>query len=469
MRLGPNGRVCSRHAITAAIAGSALVAAAVAGGPATADLRDDKRKVEAKIEKLHDDLDDTSKKLIEANALLEETQAKLPAARNALSAAQQAQADAQARNEQAKADLARAQADEQKASADLEATAAEMKDTQSRIANYAAQLYQEQGTGTLELALETSDLQQLTDRMVMADTLGDIQSDALAQLSTSNASLRATQDFLTATREKVADAQRATEATLAEARAATASAAQAEADLESLLDTREKAAAALDSEREAEKQRLAEYEDQSDEITTELKEIEARQRREAAERRKREEEERKRAAAAAAAAQNNSGGTNSGGSGGTSSSGGTGSSGGSGGSTNPPPSGGFLSTPVPGAWVSSEFGMRYHPILNYWRLHSGRDYAASCGTPVYAAAPGSIVSAGWGGGYGNQVVIAHGLVDGDSLATTYNHLERIVATGGSVARGQLVGYVGTTGLSTGCHLHFEARVSGVPKDPRNWL
>jgi len=113
--------------------------------------------------------------------------------------------------------------------------------------------------------------------------------------------------------------------------------------------------------------------------------------------------------------------------------------------------------------------MRYHPILNYWRLHSGRDYAASCGTPVYAAAPGSIVSAGWGGGYGNQVVIAHGLVDGDSLATTYNHLERIVATGGSVARGQLVGYVGTTGLSTGCHLHFEARVSGVPKDPRNWL
>ena len=65
--------------------------------------------------------------------------------------------------------------------------------------------------------------------------------------------------------------------------------------------------------------------------------------------------------------------------------------------------------------------------------------------------------------------VAHGQVSGGSLATTYNHLQSMAVGGGSVARGQLVGYVGTTGLSTGCHLHFEARLNGVPKDPRTWL
>lgn len=113
--------------------------------------------------------------------------------------------------------------------------------------------------------------------------------------------------------------------------------------------------------------------------------------------------------------------------------------------------------------------MRYHPILHYWRLHAGRDYAAACGTPIYAAAPGTVVSSGWGGGYGNQVIISHGIQRGVGLATTYNHMSRIVAGYGSIARGALVGYVGTTGLSTGCHLHFETRENGVPVDPRKWL
>ena len=120
-------------------------------------------------------------------------------------------------------------------------------------------------------------------------------------------------------------------------------------------------------------------------------------------------------------------------------------------------------------YISSSFGNRYHPIYHYWKLHSGRDFGVPCGTPVHAAASGDIISAGWGGGYGNRIVIDHGLVKGVGLATTYNHLTRFVRTGGHVKRGQLIAYSGTTGTSTGCHLHFETLENGNFVDPRKWL
>jgi murein DD-endopeptidase MepM/ murein hydrolase activator NlpD len=97
------------------------------------------------------------------------------------------------------------------------------------------------------------------------------------------------------------------------------------------------------------------------------------------------------------------------------------------------------------------------------------DYGIPCGTPVYATAPGSVVSAGWAGGYGNRVVLDHGYVRGVGLATTYNHLSRIVVRGGRVGRGRLIGYSGTTGMSTGCHLHFEVLVNGSFVNPQRWM
>jgi murein DD-endopeptidase MepM/ murein hydrolase activator NlpD len=141
--------------------------------------------------------------------------------------------------------------------------------------------------------------------------------------------------------------------------------------------------------------------------------------------------------------------------------------GGGGGDGSPSSGGGYLSYPANGP-ITSPFGLRYHPILHIWRLHSGIDFGIPCGTPVYAAAAGTIISAGWAGGYGNRIVIDHGIVRGVDLATTYNHLTSIVA-GGRVRRGQLIGYSGTTGLSTGCHLHFETLVDGTFVNPMNWL
>ena len=121
-----------------------------------------------------------------------------------------------------------------------------------------------------------------------------------------------------------------------------------------------------------------------------------------------------------------------------------------------------ITNPIPGYKIGSKFGMRYHPILHVSRLHAGGDLGAPSGTPIYAPADGIVVIAGVRGGYGNATVIDHG----HSLATLYGHQSQIlVKPGQAVKRGELIGKVGSTGLSTGPHLHFETRIKGVPIDP----
>ncbi len=120
-----------------------------------------------------------------------------------------------------------------------------------------------------------------------------------------------------------------------------------------------------------------------------------------------------------------------------------------------------LVAPVPGA-ITSRYGMRRHPILGYRRMHSGLDFRARHGTPIYAATDGTVNFAGRNGGYGNFVRIRHG----GNLSTGYAHMSRIaVRNGEQVRRGQVIGYVGSTGLSTGPHLHYEMYRGGQKIDP----
>jgi murein DD-endopeptidase MepM/ murein hydrolase activator NlpD len=112
--------------------------------------------------------------------------------------------------------------------------------------------------------------------------------------------------------------------------------------------------------------------------------------------------------------------------------------------------------------VTSYFGYRYHPILHFTRFHAGVDIGAGWGSPIVAAGDGRVVAAGWGGGFGREVEIAHG----GGLTSVYGHMSEIVAQPGSFVRaGQLIGYVGSSGLSTGPHLHFEVRQGGTPVNP----
>ncbi|MCA9799489.1 MAG: peptidoglycan DD-metalloendopeptidase family protein [Cyanobacteria bacterium HKST-UBA04] len=120
--------------------------------------------------------------------------------------------------------------------------------------------------------------------------------------------------------------------------------------------------------------------------------------------------------------------------------------------------------------MTSNFGYRVHPVYRSRRFHSGQDFGVRRGTPIKAADGGTVIHAGWQGGYGKTVIINHGNIHGANLTTLYAHMSSIsVHQGQSVSRGQIVGLVGSTGLSTGPHLHFEVRQNGKPVNPRNYL
>jgi murein DD-endopeptidase MepM/ murein hydrolase activator NlpD len=126
---------------------------------------------------------------------------------------------------------------------------------------------------------------------------------------------------------------------------------------------------------------------------------------------------------------------------------------------------GKLSWPVNGS-ISSSFSMRVDPILHAYRMHTGIDIFASRGTPVKAADGGQVIQAGYDSGYGNSIIVYHG----GGLATWYAHLQGFnCSVGQSVAKGQVIGFVGSTGMATGPHLHFEVRINGVPQNPVQYL
>ena len=122
--------------------------------------------------------------------------------------------------------------------------------------------------------------------------------------------------------------------------------------------------------------------------------------------------------------------------------------------------------PVEGIRLTSSYGMRDHPILRQRRQHNGVDLAAEHGTPVYATADGRVGKAQYFGSYGNYVQIEHG----GQLQTRYAHLSGYtVEAGAQVKKGDLIGYIGSTGRSTGPHLHYEVRVEGQPVDPTPYM
>lgn len=122
--------------------------------------------------------------------------------------------------------------------------------------------------------------------------------------------------------------------------------------------------------------------------------------------------------------------------------------------------------PVGGGWISDYYGNRMHPTLGYERWHSGIDYAADYGEPIRAAEDGTVILAGPNGGYGNCVIVDHG----GGVSTLYAHAQRLlVKKGQEVLKGDTVALVGSTGISTGPHLHFEVRVNGQTQNPLDWL
>lgn len=119
-----------------------------------------------------------------------------------------------------------------------------------------------------------------------------------------------------------------------------------------------------------------------------------------------------------------------------------------------------------GTNIVSGFGYRVDPFGWGTSMHEGLDYASGCGAEIYSAGAGTVIESGWMGGYGWRVVVDHGVIDGHALQSTYNHMVQPgVGVGTVVEKGTVIGYIGSTGASTGCHLHFEIKQDGVLVDP----
>ncbi len=411
--------------------GAGSVSASALRGAASADDVNQRSKALAKqMAALRESLEGAQSDFVEAAVALKESEAGLATARAALAEAQSRLAEAAARDAELASQLSVAEAEEAKAARELASRTDEEADTRKALGEIARSAYVGNQVTGLSIVLQAESAEELTERLAVAGAALRAQNGAIERLSVQQAEMRAQSSKLTAVRAQVAELKRQSAIVVEQRRVAQAAAAEAEAQVSALVVTQQGAVQALEGKIQGERERL----DALQAEQNKLKAILAARAKAAAE-----------AARRKAAKQGSSGGTSS-----------------------APASGGTLGYPV-SASISSSFGMRYHPILHIYRMHTGIDFSVGCGTPVYAAADGQIISSGGAGGYGNRVVIDHGYLGGAGLATTYNHLSRIVRHGGSVSRGQLIAYSGTTGLSTGCHLHFEALSNGGYVDPRRYM
>ncbi|XGX80183.1 hypothetical protein LQK93_03008 [Terrabacter sp. BE26] len=468
---------------------------------------DQKKRNDRRIAALGQQLEGTNASLARAYVNLERTRAALPLAQQRVAAAQVAQSRAQAaqvaaeatearaiaaeakaraHNEDVAQKLAVAQANEQRAREQLAKSSTDLVSSQDALDSYAAEVFQGSGQESqLGMVFGSTSPEDFANRLVMADTASAVASDTIDKLAAMTVDNTSTRSYLTSVRGEIAALKRQAEIALQGAESAAAAATQAKnqaivaknnavtaaqnaaaakTELDQLKARQSAAAADLAVQKKSEAADLAAARAESARLQGILVERArqariAEQKRVAALRAKLERQrqaqiraERAKAAAAAKKGRHYV--------------------------PKPPPPvvvpvdstpSNFLTYPANGP-TTSGFGMRWHPVLKKWMLHDGLDWGIACGTPVYAAAPGDIIRAGWrASGWGNQVVIDHGMHRGVDLVTTYNHLTSIVDFGGHVNRGQLIGYSGTTGYSTGCHLHFGVYEDGTPVDPRKWL
>lgn len=444
---------------------------AAAAGPDREDVEQRQDEVEQGLDQAAEDLEHVDAELLAASQRLQELQGRLPAAQERVAGAEAEAQAARERDAQLAEELALAEAAVEAAGLQLEQRTAEADETEKAVAGVAREVYQGSGFSPLTILVEADSARDYADMVAFAAVARRSQNQALGRLRVQQSDILNAEARLEAERVRADELKALAAEQVVRTQAAEQSARDAQAQLQSLVAEEDAAVAAFEAAKAAEEAEYralqaeeAELEAQLAAIAEAERQAELQRQREAeAERQRLIEAERQRQAEIererAEASRNNRP------------------------APPPPPAvappppvsapqppagGGYLTRPT-NTRLTSSFGMRMHPVYGYERLHSGTDFGGPCGTPVHAAADGTVVSAGWGGGYGNLVVIAHGNVGGSSLATAYAHLSSMAVSGGSVSRGQVIGYIGTTGTSTGCHLHFETRVAGRPVDPMNYL
>ena len=408
--------------------------AVLVGSPALGDPKQDQQRVDARLAQAQAALEGSTARAQSAAARFFDANRQLPGARSALAAAQGRVAAAQvvAAGAAKQADAARAQL--AVAQRHLAETQAQVEAARATVSGFAAEAYMGGDATSFGAVLTAKSPSDLAERIAYLDTISGEQRVALEKVTAARQTATDVKNIVTVRKNAAEAAERRAREALDGARTAAREQEAATQRVAALVSQRREALSVADQERAADARRTRELQVESNRIAAEL-----------------------RAIAAAERAKRNSGGNGGGGGGGDT-------------TTTVPSGGGYFLKPVSG-WKSSDFGYRYDPYFKVWQLHAGTDFAAPAGAPIFAAASGRVVRAGWNGGYGNYTCIYHGeLRNGRGIATCYAHQSYIgVSVGQRVSRGQFIGRVGTTGASTGPHLHFEVRIDGNPVNPLNWL
>ena len=438
----------------------ALVLAGTMGASSPAafadDLEDQQAALREEAARVQHSLEFVDGKIAQAAADLVLYQGQLPGAQQALTDAQGRVAGAVQEVQALAARVDLAQQNKAKITQQLEADKQKIADTRKLIGQIATQAYKSGGVpSNLSLFFGSNQGSSLTDTIDLADQALRSQNSAMDKLTQQSATNVNAQARLAAVEAEITDLKAKADAALAREKAARDEAAAKKAAVDKLIADTTRLDAQLQAAKPGIQNQLAQVKAQQDAVAAEIAERD-RKLREAwlAEQRRIAE-----SAAAAARAQGQA--------------------------VQPyvPPAQGSpsafgLQHPFPGNIpITSGFGWRATPpgTIDFYGqggyMHTGIDFGAACGTPVYAAAAGTVFSAGWANdGGGNNVKISHGVVQGNSLTTIYYHNTSVaVSVGQHVNQGQLIAYSGTTGNSTGCHSHFETWLNGRAVDPMNLL
>ncbi|MER7275557.1 peptidoglycan DD-metalloendopeptidase family protein [Dactylosporangium sp. NPDC000244] len=404
------------------------------GSVAHADTGDDKARLDKQLQETQATLEAATDKAQQAAADHDRAQAALPGAQQSLADAKGRVIAADAAVRQAERDRTDADAAAQVADAGYAEAKRQVDKARQDVSVFVSAAYKGGGFAMVNSVLDSGGPTDLALRIEYLNHVAEENQAAVDELTAARMDAKKRSDTALLALRRAQDAADAAQRSLTESQAAQAGAERAAADVQQLLDTSAAAEATANAERGAVLARYEALKVESDKVAEQL---------------------RAEAQAEARKAKQGSGGAK---------------------GNNAPPNtvigpktGAFFLMPVHG-WKSSNFGMRFDPVYKVYQLHAGVDIAAGGGQPIVAAADGVVVRAGPSGGNGNYTCISHGLYQGKGLATCYAHQSAIlVHVGERVSRGELIGRVGTTGASTGYHLHFEVRLNGSPVQPLTWL
>lgn len=405
--------------------------------PASADDLDDRRRAaerkkkqnEEELEKLSHELEEIGEELAEAVLALRRVEQQLPDAQAALQVAQDAYAKAR-REVKALEDRLQVQEDTETQLVDrIAADEQRSLETRANVGALARQaLKGDLSTSSLAIMLEASSAQEFVQEYGLVTTALRSQTALLDELAQADAANRNAKVRLEAVRERIAELRADAIVKRDEANERRKEAEAHEAQVRDLIAEQRARTAFIESRKEEMEAKEAQLKKDRESLESDLKKIIEEQKKRDAKRRKADK---------------------------------------------PGPVGsGLFQNPSSYSpmYITSHYGWRLHPVLGYRRLHAGIDLRAYCGMSILAGRSGTVLWARYRSGYGNQVMVDHGYVNGNSVMSSYNHLQGFTVSSGSKVRGgDVVGYSGSTGTSTACHLHFEVYINGNTVDPYPYL